>query len=39
MSHINLCHNRGILGMTHSYSKCGMYKVIITMEAVKQSSG
>ena len=25
--------------MTHSYSKCGMYKMIITVEAVKQSTG
>jgi len=38
MSHTNLCHNRGILGMAHSYAKCGMYKVIITGEAVKQST-
>jgi hypothetical protein len=39
MSHTSLCHNHGILGMTHSYTKCGMYKVIITMEAVKNSQG
>ena len=39
MSHTNLCHNLGILGMTHSYSKCGMYKVIITVESVKLSTG
>lgn len=25
--------------MPHSYSKCGMYKVIITMEAMMQSTG